>query len=92
MCTDIVRYQDKIQDFQDRQIAAQTALGRKKDRIIPMTLKEYLAQAPERDKKAKAARAAKEAAEDAYFDAMSDLVDTHPIGRPVPHGGCGDPS
>jgi len=61
MCTDIDRYQDKIQDFQDRQ------------------MKEYLAQTPERDKKAEAVRA------------ISTLIDAHPIGRPVPHGGCSDP-
>ena len=56
---------------------------------MPMSLTEYLEQAPERDKKAKATRAEKERAEDTYFDAMSDLIDAHPIGRPVPHGGCG---
>ena len=42
-------------------------------------MKEYLAQTPERDKKAEAVRA------------ISTLIDAHPIGRPVPHGGCSDP-
>ena len=55
---------------------------------MPTPMEEYLAQAPER-KKIKVARAAKEATEDAHFDAMSDLIDAHPIGRPIPHGGCG---
>ena len=55
---------------------------------MPMTMKEYLAQAPERDKQEAARRVAAEEAEDAYFDAMSDLIDAHPIGRPMPHGGC----
>ncbi|MEK7100025.1 MAG: hypothetical protein AAB883_02720 [Patescibacteria group bacterium] len=55
---------------------------------MPMTLAEFLKQAPDRDKKAEAVRAAKEKAEDDYYDAMSTLIDEHPIGRPIPHGGC----
>lgn len=56
---------------------------------MPMTMEEYLKQAPERDERERIARAADEAAEDVYFDAMSDLIDAHPIGRPAPHGGRG---
>ena len=26
--------------------------------------------------------------EDCYFSALSDAIDTHPIGRVIPHGGC----
>ncbi len=51
-------------------------------------MEEYLTQAPERDKQEAARRKAAEDTEDAYFDAMSELIDAHPIGRPVPHGGC----
>jgi hypothetical protein len=56
---------------------------------MAVTMRKYLEEAPKRDEEAKIARAAKEAREDAYFDAMSALIDAHPIGRPIPHGGCG---
>lgn len=55
---------------------------------MPVKMEEYLKQAPERDKQEAARRAAAEEAEDDYFDVMSALIDAHPIGRPIPHGGC----
>ena len=33
----------------------------------------------------------KENESDRYYDAMGDLIEQHPIGRPRPRG-CGDPS
>lgn len=56
---------------------------------MPMTLREFLAQAPERYKKVEATRRIeKERKEDEYLDAMSELIDAHPVGRPIPHGRC----
>ncbi len=55
---------------------------------MAMTFKEFLADAPRRDEEARKAQVAAEALEDAYYDALSAEIDAHPIGRPVPHGGC----
>lgn len=55
---------------------------------MPMTMRKYLEQAPERDEEARRVREAAEAREDARYDAISALIDEHPIGCPTPHGGC----
>ncbi len=53
-----------------------------------LTLKEYLAQAPERDRQELGRQSALEKAQDVHFDAWSDFIDDNPIGRISPRGGC----
>ena len=55
---------------------------------MPISLREYLAQAPQRDAEAKRIRATAEATEDDRYDALGNLIEAHPIGRLISHGGC----
>jgi hypothetical protein len=55
---------------------------------MPKSWKQFIAEAPKRDEEARRVRAAAEAREDARYDAISALIDEHPIGRPAPHGGA----
>ncbi len=40
------------------------------------------------DKEARYTLGGEEVCTDCYFDAISEEIDKHPIGRPMSHGGC----
>lgn len=54
---------------------------------MPWTVAEFFAymESPEYKAEVAAKRRAREDAEDAYFDALGELVERHPIGRPISH-------
>lgn len=40
------------------------------------------------DKEGNYTRGGEQICGDCYFEAISEEIDKHPIGRPTPHGGC----